>query len=128
MKKTITIDGKDITFVATARTPLLYKQWIGKDLFTEMNRSQTDQAAALDVFSKLAYVMARQADPEIGDIDEWFDSFGLFSLYTALPQLTSMWNVETATSVETKKKQADRKGADNGSLSFAMLSEQHPDQ
>lgn len=111
MKKTITIDGKDITFVATARTPLLYKQYIGKDLFTEMNRVQTDQAAALDVFGNLAYVMAKQADPEIGDIDEWFDSFGLFSLYTALPQLTSMWGVETATSVETKKKAGKQKGS-----------------
>lgn len=111
MKKTITIDGKDITFVATARTPLLYKQYIGKDLFTEMNRIQGDQAAALDVFSNLAYVMAKQADPEIGDIDEWFDSFGLFSLYTALPQLTSMWNLETSTSIEPKKKAGKQKGS-----------------
>lgn len=111
MKKTITIDGKDITFVATAKTPILYKQFIGKDLFIEMNRVQEDPTAALDVFGNLAYVMARQADPEIGDLDEWFDSFGVFSLYNALPQLTSMWNVETATSVETKKKAGRQKGS-----------------
>lgn len=111
MKKTITIDGKEITFVATARTPLLYKQYIGRELFKDMTRMQKDQSIAVDVLSKLAYVMAKQADPEIGGIDEWFDSFGLFSLYSALPQLSDMWAVETATSVETKKKAGRQKGS-----------------
>ena len=111
MKKTITIDGKEITFVATARTPLLYKQYIGRELFKDMTRMQKDQSVAADVLSKLAYVMAKQADPEIGGIDEWFDSFGLFSLYSALPKLSDMWAVETATSVETKKKAGRQKGS-----------------
>lgn len=111
MKRTITIDDKEVTFKATARTPLLYKQLIGKDLFLEMNRLQSDQGAALEVFGNLAYVMAKQADPTIGDIDDWFDDFGMFSIYTALPQLTDMWGVETLTTSVPKKKASKRKGS-----------------
>ena len=111
MKRTITIDGKEITFIATAKTPLLFKQWTGKDLFVDLTRLQEDQGAALDVFSNLAYVMARQADPSIGDMDEWFDGFGLFSIYTALPQLSDMWMVETASTSVPKKKASKRKGS-----------------
>lgn len=111
MKRTITIDGKDITFVATARTPLLYKQYTGRDLFLDLNRMQEDQGNALEVFGNLAYVMAKQADPGIGDMDEWFDGFGMFSIYTALPQLSDMWAVEMASTSSPKKKAGKRKGS-----------------
>ena len=104
MKRTIEIDGKEITFKATARTPLLYKQWVGRDLFIDIQHIQTDKESALDVLGDLAYVMAKQADPSIGDIDEWFDQFGMFSIYMALPQLQDMWSAEMSSSVESKKK------------------------
>lgn len=111
MKRTITIDGKEITFIANAKTPLFYKQWVGEDLLVIMPKLQNDPSATLDVFSKLAYVMARQADPEAGELDEWLDQFGIFSLYNALPQLTDMWGVENKTTVAPKKKAGRRKGS-----------------
>lgn len=113
MKRTITIDGKEITFVANAKTPLFYQQWIGEDLLVIMPKLQktSTPSATLDVFSKLAYVMARQADPEVGELDEWLDQFGIFSLYNALPQLTDMWGVENKTTVTAKKKAGRRKGS-----------------
>lgn len=112
MKRTITIDGKEITFVANAKTPLFYKQWVGEDLLVIMPQlKQDDPSASLDLFSKLAYVMARQADPEVGELDEWLDQFGIFSLYNALPQLTDMWGVENKTTVAPKKKAGKRKGS-----------------
>ena len=111
MKRTITIDGKEITFKASAKTPLLYRQLIGSDLFTDMNRVQEDQSNALEVFGNLAYVMAKQADPSVGDIDEWFDQFGMFSVYSALPQLTDMWAVASTSHSIAKKKADKRKGS-----------------
>lgn len=109
MKRTITIDDQEVTFVATAKTPLLYKQWTGEDLFLDLNKLQSEQGNALEVFSRLAYVMARQADPNIGDIVEWLDGFGMFSLYSALPQLTDMWAVEMQSNSVPKKKVSKRK-------------------
>ena len=111
MKRTITIDDQEVTFVATAKTPLLYKQWTGSDLFLDLNTLQNDQSNTMEVFSRLAYVMARQADPDLGEMDEWLDSFGMFSLYTALPQLTDMWAVEMQSTSVPKKKAGKRKGS-----------------
>lgn len=109
MKRTITIDDQEVTFVATAKTPLLYKQWTGADLFLDLNKLQSEQSIALEVFSRLAYVMARQADSGIGDMDEWLDGFGMFSLYSALPQLADMWSVEMQSTSVPKKKVSKRK-------------------
>ena len=111
MKRTITIDGKEITFVANGRTLPLYTQWIGEDILVIMPKIQNDTSMALDFFSKLAYVMARQADPEVGELDEWLDQFGVFSLYNALPQLEDMWAAENRTTVKPKKKVSGRKGS-----------------
>lgn len=112
MERTLTIDDREITFKATAKTPLLYKQLLGKDLLKDIQRVQgnTTDDAALEVFSNLAYVMAWQADPDIPDLDDWLDSFGMFSLYTALPQLSDMWNAEMKTTVVSKKKASKAKG------------------
>lgn len=109
MKRTITIDDQEVTFVATAKTPLLYKRWTGSDLFLDLNKLQSEQSNTLEVFSRLAYVMARQADSDIGDMDEWLDGFGMFSLYSALPQLTDMWSVEMQSTSVPKKKVSKRK-------------------
>ena len=109
MKRTINIDGREITFKATARTPLLYRQLIGSDLFIDLNKAQEDQSNTLEVFGNLSFVMAKQADPSIEDKDDWFDSFGMFSLYTALPQLSEMWSVEMTSSSVPKKKAKQRK-------------------
>lgn len=104
MKRTIEIDGRTITFKATARTPLLYKQWVGRDLFTDIQKIQTEKDMALNVLGDLAYVMAKQEDPSIGDMEEWFDQFEMFSLYMALPQLQDLWGAEMSTTVKPKKK------------------------
>ena len=109
MKRTITIDEQEVTFVATAKTPLLYKQWTGSDLFVDMTTLQSDQSNTMEVFSRLAYVMAKQADPSIGDMEEWLDGFGMFSLYSALPQLSDMWTVEMQSNSVPKKKASKRK-------------------
>lgn len=111
MERTITIEGKEITFKATARTPLLYKQTTGKDLFVGFQKAQKDQGVMLEIVSELAYVMAKQADPELPGMDEWFDSFDMFSLYMALPELTDLWQTELQTSVPSKKKANRRKGS-----------------
>lgn len=111
MKRIITIDDQEVTFVATGKTPILYKQWTGHDLFSDMTKLQEDPTDTVEVFSRLAYVMAKQADGTIGEMEEWLDGFGMFSLYQALAELTDMWKVETATTSTAKKKVNARKGS-----------------
>lgn len=117
MDKIIAIDGKDVKFRATARTPRLYRLLIGRDMIMDMNklRKAWDKKKAdgdeldimdLQIFEDTAYVMARHADPDMEEktADEWLDSFDMFSIYEVLPEILKLWAINTRTTSESKKK------------------------
>ncbi len=99
MEKTIEIDGKKVTFKSTASTPMRYRALFQSDLLKDSEQlidevkqggEFTDQA--LQTFMQLAYVMAKQADPDIPDSpEEWLDGFEMFSIYNVLPDLIQLW-------------------------------------
>ena len=117
MDKVVTIDGKEIKFRATARTPRLYRALIGRDMIADMNRLQKafDPKNAeesnldmlnLQIFEDTAYIMARHADPEIEQktADEWLDTFDMFSIYEVLPEILQLWAINTKQTSTPKKK------------------------
>lgn len=127
MDRIIKIDGKDVKFRATARTPRLYRAIIGRDMIRDMNalskaytksltvredmteeekRDAQLDATDLEIFENAAYIMARHATPD--DIpdnpDDWLDGFGMFSIYKVLPELLKLWALNNKTTSEAKKK------------------------
>ena len=117
MDKVVTIDGKEIKFRATARTPRLYRALIGRDMIADMNRlqkafdPQNSEASNLDmlnlqIFEDTAYIMARHANPDITEktAEEWLDSFNMFSIYDVLPHILELWAVNTHQTSMPKKK------------------------
>ena len=118
MDKIITIDGRDIKFRATARTPRLYRAIIGRDMIMDMNKLQqkykkveTGEEKSLDVvdlqiFEDTAYIMARHADPDMKEqtADEWLDTFDMFSIYEILPKIFELWALNTRQTSSPKKK------------------------
>lgn len=117
MDKTITIDGREVKFRATARTPRLYRMLVGRDMISDMNKlkkafdkRQADgddlDIANLQIFEDTAYVMARHADPDMKEktADEWLDTFNMFSIYEVLPHILELWAVNTKQTSQSKKK------------------------
>ena len=117
MDKIIQIDGRDVKFRATARTPRLYRGLFGRDMIVDMNKlkkafdkNQDDgddlDIANLQIFEDTAYVMARQADPEMEQktADEWLDTFNMFSIYEVLPYILELWAMNTRQTSKSKKK------------------------
>lgn len=117
MDKTIKIDGKDVTFRATARTPRLYRMLIGRDMIRDMNKlikaykkKQKDEDELdiidLQIFEDVAYVMARHANPDMVEknADEWLDGFDMFSIYEVLPPILELWAFNTQQTSKSKKK------------------------
>ncbi len=46
----------------------------------------------LEIFEKVAFLMARHADPsQPDDIDEWLAQFDTFSIYKVLPEIAALW-------------------------------------
>ncbi len=115
MEKTIEIDGKQVKFKATAGTPKRYLATYKRDMLKDIQKLSAEsqkQAESgnwstemLNLFLDIAYVMAKQADPENvpNDPDEWLDEFGMFSIHEILPQLIELWGIQSQTTVEQKK-------------------------
>ena len=107
---------------ASALTVRLYRFKFGRDLTTDMMRlskayesivGNSDEeikeaqfsATDLTLFENVAYIMCKQANPEMpDDPDEWLDSLSMFSIYHVLPVILDIWaENQRTTSVPAKK-------------------------
>jgi len=119
MDKIIKIDGKDIKFRATARTPRLYRALTMRDLIRDFksltdhyqeaqeNKDETGLSIEdLTIFENVAYVMARHANPDMPEKnpDDWLDSFDFFSIWEVLPQILELWRLNNIQTSKSKKK------------------------
>ena len=127
--KQIEIDGKRVNFMASARTPRIYRQRFQRDVILDIKslrdryevvKDSEEQFSALDLtmFENMAYVMAKQADPTIPDtIVDWLDGFNTFDIYEVLPQLMDLWKMNRAGMSQSKKKE-DRPNASSTQRSW----------
>ena len=117
MEKTIEIDGRQVPFRATAAIPRLYRIKFGRDIMQDMKAIQKAVEKAekgqgpippklLEVFENVAYLMARHADPDMPQrsVEVWLDTFNTFSIYVVFPELLELWQANTMTIAESKKK------------------------
>lgn len=128
LRKVIEIDGRQVSFKASAAIPRIYRLKFGRDIFKDLERiskglKKAEKARAakeeggefshedelpiddLELFENASYVMAKHADPAIPDsIEDWLDGFDTFSIYQVLPQILELWQLNTQTDVENKKK------------------------
>ena len=114
--KKIEIDGKEVTFKASAAVPRLYRIKFRRDIYKDFAALQTSvqegdeegstlDIESLEVFENIAYIMAKHADPENvpDNPDEWLEAFNTFSIYEVLPQLIELWGLNVETQAESKK-------------------------
>ena len=115
MKQNIEIDGKQVSFKASAAIPRIYRMKFHRDIYKDLRALEksigdgTEENSNLDVFSlemfeNIAYIMANHADPSIPDTpEEWLDAFNTFSIYQVLPKLIELWGLNVQTQVDSKK-------------------------
>lgn len=120
MIKQIEIDGKQVSFKASAAIPRIYRMKFQRDIYKDLKALEksigdnSEESSNLDMFSlemfeNIAFVMAKHADASIPNTpEEWLDGFNTFSIYQVLPQLIELWGLNVQTDVETKKTSPDR--------------------
>ena len=114
--KKIEIDGKEVTFKASAAVPRLYRIKFGRDIYKDLRQLEKSVGEndednsnldlfSLEMFEDLAWLMARHADPaNVPDSpEEFLDQFNTFSIYQILPQLIELWGLNVQTEVESRK-------------------------
>lgn len=126
LTKNIEIDGKDVVFAASAAIPRIYRIQFKRDIFQDMakieksvKKSQDKQKENqvsesdipiedLEMFENVAFAMAKHAAQKKGqdfpnNVYDWLDQFNTFSIYTILPEIVKLWNLNQQTQVESKK-------------------------
>ena len=115
MVKQIEIDGKQVSFKASAAIPRIYRMKFQRDIYKDLKALEksigdnSEEGSNLDMFSlemfeNIAFVMAKHADAGIPNTpEEWLDGFNTFSIYQVLPQLIELWGLNVQTDVEAKK-------------------------
>lgn len=104
MRKTITIDDKEIILEANALTPYLFKNIFNQDVFYKMQKSaialqNTKKGELPDIdiefYYQLIWLMAKTAKKkdgeEIEDLESWIEQFNLYSIYGAITDVVQLW-------------------------------------
>jgi hypothetical protein len=118
MEKTLTIDGKAVTFKSNGASPLRYKMQFGKEFFAEIVKMgaleklgtldkndkeklvEAIQGLDFEVFYNIAWVFAKTADKNIPDPMSWLDTFDEFPMLEIIPELQDM----ILSTIQSKKK------------------------
>lgn len=123
LTKTITIDGQEVTFRASAAIPRIYRLRFHRDVYRDLAElqkatenadpeSSTLDSFSLEIFENIAYIMAHHAEPDKvpKTPEEWLDQFNTFSIYQVLPEIIDLWGLNTKTDVTSKKNVPAPKG------------------
>lgn len=113
MYKVVVIEGKKIPFKADGRTARLYREYFKKDFLSEffkMKNAKKDGNFDMAVFENLAWIMAKNANPKIQDIDKWLSQFNSpFSIIEAMDDILNVMDSSMISIVEPKKKKKKKK-------------------
>lgn len=110
MVKIIALGSKKIKMKASAATPRLYRDILGRDIFTDYEKlldvENTPSSERWSIFENIAFIMAKQADETVpDDIVKWLDSFdGVPSVADAVGDIFELWSGNLKTNSESKKK------------------------
>lgn len=116
MEKTISIDGRELKFKATASTPRVYRQAFGRDIYVDIksllagiNAEADIPVEVLNAFENIAYCLNAQAEGKElkretldKEMNEWLDQFDTFSIYHVFPQIMDLWRLTNEQTVEPK--------------------------
>lgn len=116
MEKTLTIDGRDVKFRATAAVPRLYRIKFRRDIIQDIQtihaalKEQAEGSSslppeALTMFENVAYIMAKHGDKDAvpDNPDEWLDSFSTFSIYEIFHEIVDLWGLNMESTSAAKK-------------------------
>lgn len=109
----VMIGGKGVEMVANAASPYRFKQIFREDFLKRAIETNGDETASVDLFVKMGFIMAKQA--EKADFDklnedsffEWLEGFEPSDVQIAAGEIANIYagNAETKA---TPKKKADR--------------------
>lgn len=122
IEKTITINGIQCKFKASAALPRIYRAKFKKDIFSDLSKLKREldknkdseeefSIISLETFENIAYLMNKYGDPhQPNNIEEWLEQFEVFDIYQVLPEILDLWALNTDQKSVSKKKNVKQSG------------------
>lgn len=98
-----------VEMLATASTPIRLRQIFGIDYFAIVTNKEVEEAKMLDLYSKLAFVMAKQAEGAdmnavtVADFYDWLDQFEPLDIALAVGEISKIYDRQAMTTAKAKK-------------------------
>lgn len=95
MIKTLTIDGKEVTFKSTGGTMMRYRNQFNSEFLTDLSALSKVTKEDFSLFTcksieQIIWVLAKTANSSVPDPQTWYDSFDEFPIYEVWGQLQDM--------------------------------------
>lgn len=134
MEKIVKIGGKDCRLKTSAALPRVYRLLLGRDIFMDVHTmvttlsttwmasqkkdvdlpSKESQLEAVTLVENLAFAMHKHGDPsQPNTVEKWLEQFDDEAALTdsaIVMELITLWNHETETTAEEKKKKDQSTG------------------
>ena len=134
MEKIVKIGGKDCRLKTSAALPRVYRLLLGRDIFQDVHTmvttlsttwmasqqkdvelpSKEAQLEAVTLVENLAFAMHKHGDPsQPNTVEKWLEQFDDEAALTdsaIVMELIALWNHETETTAEEKKKKDQSTG------------------
>ena len=108
MRGIVNIGEKGVEMVATASTPIRLRQVFGIDYFAIVTK-KPDESQMMDLYSKLAFIMAKQAEGAdmnaltLLDFYDWTDQFEPLDVVLAVGEISNLYDKQAKTTAKAKK-------------------------
>lgn len=111
MERTIYINEQAVPLKATGSTLRRYRALFNRDLIEDFNtvkaaydENGTVTGEIVDILQNMTYVMAKQAEPNLPDVETWLDSFESFPIGDFAADVANLWAESMVTTVKDEKK------------------------
>lgn len=101
MLTNITIEGREMVFVANAATPFRFRQVFKKDLLSILGNEKKAEEEGVEAVTELAYIMAMQAEKtdmktlNEDSFIEWLEGFGPMAFVEAAEDILNAYMANT---------------------------------
>lgn len=110
MERIVKFEGIEVGLKASAGTVRAYRDMYGRDIINDMGeleeailKKMTMDVEASRICENVIYLMAKEYNPDIPDINEWLGQFSPYFVYRVVPEVIAMWRINSGTMNKSKK-------------------------
>lgn len=110
MERMFNIENQNVGVKCSAGTVRSYRNLFGRDLISDMAllekelvETKTLSTSSEEIAENVCYLMAKEYDDTLPQIEEWLSEFSPYFVYTIVAQCIYMWR-ENLKTLETTKK------------------------